>query len=59
MREFKEKSSSEILMEIKEMMEEHEAIKLRMIKDYDEMIRIEKRFQEANKEMVNRLNGKA
>ena len=59
MSEFKEKSSSEILMEIKEMMEEHEAIKLRMIKDYDEMIRIEKRFQEANKEMVNRLNGKA
>ena len=57
MNEFKEKSSNQILMEIKSMMEEHEAIKQRMLRDYDEMVKIEKRFQEANKELVTRLNG--
>jgi len=57
MSKFSEMTSNQILMEIKNMMQEHEAIKQRMLKDYDEMVRIEKLFQEANKELKNRLNG--
>jgi hypothetical protein len=36
---------------------DHEAIKLRMVKDYDKLVEIEKRFDEANKIILKRLKG--
>jgi hypothetical protein len=51
------KSSNEILFEIKQMEADHEAIKLRMIKDFDKLVEIEKRFDEANRIILKRLKG--
>jgi hypothetical protein len=51
------KSNNEILFEIKQMEADHEAIKLKMLQDYDKMVEIEKRFDAANKLIVKRLKG--
>ena len=51
------KTSNEILFEIKQMEADQEAIKLRMVKDYDKLVEIEKRFDEANKIILKRLKG--
>ena len=51
------KSNNEILFEIKQMEADHEALKLKMIQDYDKMVELEKRFDEANKILVKRLKG--
>jgi hypothetical protein len=50
-------SSNEILFLVKQLEADHEAIKLKMIQDYDKMIEIEKRFDTANKLVVKRLKG--
>ena len=52
-----EKSNNEILFEIKQMEADHEAIKLKMLQDYDKLVEIEKRFDVANKIIVKRLKG--
>ena len=51
------KSNNEILFEIKQMEADHEAIKLKMLQDYDKLVEIEKRFDAANKLIVKRLKG--
>ena len=51
------KSNNEILFEIKQMEADHEAIKLKMLKDYDKLLEIESRFDKANKIIKRRLNG--
>jgi hypothetical protein len=55
--DLEEKSNNEILFEIKQMEADHEALKLKMIKDYDKLVEIEKRFDRANKIIVRRLKG--
>lgn len=50
-------SNNEILFLVKQLEADHEAIKLKMIQDYDKMVEIEKRFDEANKLLVKRLKG--
>ena len=57
MSDLENKSNNEILFEIKQMEADHEALKLKMIQDYDKMVEIEKRFDEANKLIVKRLKG--
>lgn len=57
MSDLKDKSNNEILFEIKQMEADHEALKLKMIQDYDKMVEIEKRFDDANKLLVKRLKG--
>ena len=42
-------SNNEILFLIKQLEADHEAIKLKMLKDYDKMVEIEKTFDNANK----------
>ena len=51
------KSNNEILFEIKQMEADHEAIKLKMLMDYDKLLEIESRFDKANKIIKRRLNG--
>ncbi len=50
-------SNNEILFQIKQFEADHESLKIKMIKDYDKMIEIEKRFDKANKLLVKRLKG--
>lgn len=50
-------SNNEILFLVKQYEADHEAIKLKMLKDYDKMLDIEKKFDEANKLLVKRLKG--
>lgn len=51
------KSNNEILFEIKQMEADHEALKLKMLQDYDKLVEIEKRFDKANKIILKRLKG--
>ena len=51
------KSNNEILFEIKQMEADHEAIKLKMLMDYDKLLEIESKFDKANKIIKRRLNG--
>jgi len=55
--ELDEKSNNEILFEIKQMEADHEALKLKMIKDYDKLVEIEKKFEKANLILLKRLKG--
>jgi hypothetical protein len=55
--DLEEKSNNEILFEIKQMEADHEAIKLKMLQDYDKLVELEKRFDVANKIIVKRLKG--
>ena len=57
MSDLENKSNNDILFEIKQMEADHEALKLKMIQDYDKMVEIERRFDEANKLLVKRLKG--
>lgn len=50
-------SNNEILFLVKQLEADHEAIKLKMIQDYDRMVEIEKKFDDANKLLVKRLKG--
>ena len=55
--DLEEKSNNEILFEIKQMEADHEALKIKMIQDFDKMVELEKRFDKANKIIVKRLKG--
>lgn len=53
--DLEEKSNNEILFEIKQMEADYEALKLKMVQDYDKLVEIEKRFEAANKVILKRL----
>ena len=55
--DLEQKTSNEILFEIKKMEAEHEALKLKMLSDYDKLVEIELRFDRANKILLKRLKG--
>jgi hypothetical protein len=57
MENLKDKSNNEILFEIKQLEADHEALKLKMLQDYDKLIEIEKKFAEANQLIYRRLKG--
>lgn len=52
-----EMTNNEILFQIKQFEADHEAIKLKMLQDYDKMVEIEKKFDRANKLLIKRLKG--
>ena len=58
-KELEEKSNNELLFEIKQMEADYEALKLKMVQDYDKLIEIEKRFESANKIILKRLKNEA
>ncbi len=55
--DLEQKTSNEILFEVKKMEAEHEALKLKMLSDYDKLVEIELRFDKANKILLKRLKG--
>ncbi len=57
MDDLEQKSTNEILFEIKQIEADHEALKLKMVRDYDKLVEIEKRFERANQLLVKRLKG--
>jgi hypothetical protein len=57
MQKLEDMSNNEILFLVKQLEADHEAIKLKMIHDYDKMVEIEKKFDDANKLLVKRLKG--
>jgi hypothetical protein len=57
--DLEEKSNNEILFGIKQMEADYEALKLKMVQDYDKLIEIEKRFEVANKIILKRLKKEA
>ena len=50
-------SNNEILFKIKQYQADHEALKIKMLKDFDALVEIEKNFERANKILVQRLKG--
>lgn len=55
--DFKEMSNNEILVHIKKLEIEHEALKAKMLKDYDNLVKLEKEFNKLNSIIVKRLKG--
>lgn len=56
--DWEDKSNNEILLEIKQLQLDHEALKLKISKDFDKLIEIENNFYAANKIIKERLSGK-
>jgi len=52
-----EKTNNEILFYIKQLEADHESVKLRMIKDFDKLVEIEKQFDVAQRIILKRLKG--
>lgn len=57
MSELENKSNNEVLFEIKQMEADYESIKINMLKEYDKLVELEKRFDQANKLLLKRLKG--
>lgn len=56
MEDYKETPTAEILAEIKQMEQDHEALKQSLLNGWDKLLAIEKKYSEANKEVQKRLN---
>jgi hypothetical protein len=52
-----EMTSNELLFQIKQLEADHESIKLKMLKDFDQMVEIEQKFDKVNKILLKRLKG--
>jgi len=57
MSNFKDKSSNEILMEMKQLEADHEALKNKMALDLDKLLLIEKTHAEGESLILKRLKG--
>jgi len=57
MDDLEQKSNNEILFAIKQFEADHEALKLKMVKDYDALVEIEKQFEKAIQLLNKRLKG--
>jgi len=56
--DWEDKSNNEILLEIKQLQLDHEALKLKIAKEFDRLVEIENTFYAANKIIKERLSGK-
>ena len=55
MNDLEQKSNNEILLELKQMEADYEALKLKMLKDYDKMVELEQKYAKANDIILKRL----
>lgn len=55
---WEDKTNNEILLEIKQMQLDYEALKLKIVREYDKLIELENKFDEAQKVVKERLIGK-
>lgn len=49
--------NNSIFFLIKQLEAEHESIKLKMIKDYDKLLEVERQFDDAHRIILKRLKG--
>jgi hypothetical protein len=56
MEDLENKSNNEILFEIKQMEADYEALKLKMLKDYDKMEELQIKYERAHKIIFKRIN---
>ena len=52
------KTNNEILLEIKQLQLDHEALKLKIIREFDKLVEIENKFNDAQNVIKERLVGK-
>jgi hypothetical protein len=57
MEDFENKSNNEILFAIKQMEADYEALKIKMLKDYDKMEELEATYDLAHRVLSRRLKG--
>lgn len=57
MENLENKSNNDILFEIKQMEADYEALKIKILKDYDKLLELEKKFSKANNILLKRLKG--
>jgi hypothetical protein len=55
---WEDKTNNEILLEIKQMQLDHEAQKQKIIREFDKLVELEDKFNEAQKIVKERLSGK-
>ena len=52
-----EKSNDEILLEIKQIEYDYEALKQKLVNEFDKLVELETKYTEAHKVINNRLKG--
>jgi len=57
MKKFEDKTNNEIVLELKQLELDHESLKMKMLKDYDKLMDIEKEYAEGNRLINKRLKG--
>lgn len=57
MDDLENKTNNEILFQIKQYEADHAALKLKIVKDFDELVEIERKFAKANEIIIQRLKG--
>ena len=57
MENFKDKNNNEILLTIKQLQLDHEALKMQLLKGVDKLIAIEEEYEKANQIILERLTG--
>ena len=55
---WEDKTNNEILLEIKQLQLDHEALKLKIIREFDKLVEIENKFNDAQNVIKERLVGK-
>ena len=54
---WEDKTNNEILLEIKQLQLDHEALKMKIAREFDKLVEIEQHFDEAQKVIKKRLSG--
>ena len=57
-KDWEDKTNNEILLEIKQLQFDHEALKMKIIREFDKLVEIENKFYDASKIIKERLSGK-
>jgi hypothetical protein len=57
-KDWEDKTNNEILLEIKQLQFDHEALKMKIIREFDKLVEIENKFNDAQKIIKERLVGK-
>jgi hypothetical protein len=56
--DWEDKSNNEILLEIKQLQLDHEALKMKIAREFDKLVEIENKFYAASDIIKERLKGK-
>lgn len=57
-KDWEDKTNNEILLEIKQLQLDHEALKMKIIREFDKLVEIENKFNDAQNIIKERLSGK-